>query len=45
MSDPLRAHLLAALTAILVSLGGLVGGQAGLVIAFIMALGMNVFSL
>ncbi len=37
--------LLAALTAILVSLGGLVGGQAGLVIAFIMALGMNAFSL
>ncbi|MGE8940399.1 zinc metalloprotease HtpX [Leptospira interrogans] len=37
--------LLAALTAILVSLGGLIGGQAGLVIAFVMALGMNVFSL
>ena len=37
--------LLAALTAILVSLGALVGGQTGLVIAFIMALGMNIFSL
>lgn len=37
--------LLAALTAILVSLGALVGGKAGLVIAFIIALGMNVFSL
>jgi heat shock protein HtpX len=37
--------LLAALTAILVSLGALVGGQTGLVIAFIIALGMNVFSL
>lgn len=37
--------LLAALTAILVSLGALVGGQTGLVIAFILALGMNAFSL
>ena len=37
--------LLAALTAILVSLGALVGGETGLVIAFIMALGMNAFSL
>ncbi|MCL4767123.1 MAG: zinc metalloprotease HtpX [Hyphomicrobiaceae bacterium] len=37
--------LLAALTAILVSLGALVGGQTGLVIAFIFALGMNAFSL
>ena len=37
--------LLAALTAILVSLGALVGGQTGLVIAFIIALGMNIFSL
>ena len=37
--------LLAFLTAILVSLGALVGGETGLVIAFIMALGMNAFSL
>jgi heat shock protein HtpX len=37
--------LLAALTAILVSLGALIGGETGLVIAFIMALGMNAFSL
>ncbi len=37
--------LLAAMTAILVSLGALVGGQTGLVIAFIIALGMNAFSL
>ncbi len=37
--------LLALMTAILVSLGALVGGQTGLVIAFIIALGMNAFSL
>lgn len=37
--------LLGVLTAILVSLGALVGGETGLVIAFIMALGMNAFSL
>jgi heat shock protein HtpX len=37
--------LLALMTAILVSLGGLVGGKTGLVIAFIIALGMNLFSL
>ena len=37
--------LLAAMTAILVSLGALVGGETGLVIAFILALGMNAFSL
>ncbi len=37
--------LLAALTAIMVSLGALVGGQTGLVIAFVIALGMNAFSL
>ncbi len=37
--------LLALMTAILVSLGALVGGKTGLVIAFIIALGMNIFSL
>ncbi|MFA5900710.1 MAG: zinc metalloprotease HtpX, partial [Hyphomicrobium sp.] len=38
------AMLLAALTAIFVALGALVGGQTGMVIAFIIALGMNFFS-
>jgi heat shock protein HtpX len=37
--------LLAVLTAIFVSMGALVGGQSGLVIAFLIALGMNVLSL
>lgn len=37
--------LLALLTAIFVAVGGLAGGQTGMVIAFIMALGMNAFSL
>lgn len=37
--------LLAALTAILVSLGALIGGQTGLVIAFLIALVMNIVSL
>lgn len=39
------AMLLALLTGIFVALGALVGGQAGMVIAFVVALGMNVFSL
>lgn len=38
------AMLLAVLTAIFVALGALVGGQAGMVVAFIFALGMNFFS-
>jgi len=38
------AMLLAALTAIFVALGGLVGGSTGMVIAFVLALGMNFFS-
>lgn len=38
------AMLLAALTAIFVALGALVGGQTGMVIAFVLALGMNFFS-
>ena len=37
--------LLAALTAIFVAMGGLVGGQTGMVIAFVLALAMNMFSL
>ncbi len=37
--------LLAILTGILVALGGLVGGSSGAFIAFIIALGMNMFSL
>src|ERR1700733_5578031 len=37
--------LLAALTGIFVAMGGLVGGPPGVVIAFVLALGMNMFSL
>jgi heat shock protein HtpX len=37
--------LLAALTGIFVAMGGLLGGSTGMVIAFIVALGMNGFSL
>jgi heat shock protein HtpX len=36
--------LLAVLTAMLVVIGGAIGGQQGMVIAFVMALGMNFFS-
>jgi heat shock protein HtpX len=39
------AMLLAMLTAIFVALGGAIGGQQGMVLAFIVALGMNAFSL
>lgn len=39
------AMLLAVLTAIFVALGGLVGGQTGMLIAFFIALAMNLFSL
>lgn len=39
------ALLLAALTGIFVAMGAAVGGKGGMVIAFIVALGMNVFSL
>ena len=38
------AMLLAVMTAIFVALGGLVGGGTGMVIAFIVAMGMNFFS-
>jgi heat shock protein HtpX len=36
--------LLAVLTAMLVVIGGAIGGQHGMLIAFVMALGMNLFS-
>ena len=39
------AMLLAALTAIFVAMGAAIGGQQGMVIAFLVALAMNVFSL
>lgn len=39
------ALLLAALTAIFVAVGAAVGGKSGLILAFIMALGMNAMSL
>lgn len=38
------AMLLALLTAIFVGMGALVGGEAGMLIAFIVALGMNLFT-
>jgi heat shock protein HtpX len=39
------AMLLAFLTAILLAMGAVIGGQSGLIVAFIVALVMNVFSL
>src|SRR5256885_13418616 len=36
--------LLAVLTALLVLIGGAIGGQQGMLIAFVLALGMNFFS-
>ena len=39
------AMLLALLTAIFVAIGGLAGGKTGMIIAFVVALGMNAFSL
>jgi heat shock protein HtpX len=45
MSYVKTAMLLALLTAIFVAIGGLAGGQTGMVIAFIVALAMNAFSL
>ena len=38
------AMLLAVLTAIFVAVGALIGGQTGMVVAFVLALGMNFFS-
>ena len=39
------AMLLAVLTTFFVALGGFVGGKSGMVIAFVIALGTNAFSL
>jgi len=36
--------LLAVLTAMLVLIGGAIGGQQGMLVAFVVALAMNVFS-
>src|SRR5262244_2407818 len=45
MSNVLKTGLLlAVLTAMLVVIGGAIGGQQGMVIAFVVALGMNFFS-
>lgn len=44
MSYARTALLLAALTGLFVAIGGLVGGQGGMMIAFLMALGMNLFA-
>ncbi len=38
------AILLAAMTALFMGVGAMIGGQTGMVIAFVIALGMNVFS-
>ena len=44
MSYARTALLLAALTGLFVAIGGLIGGQGGMMIAFLMALGMNAFA-
>ena len=44
MSYARTAVLLAAMTGLFVFVGGLIGGQMGVIIAFVIALGMNVFS-
>ena len=36
--------LLAVMTAIFVGMGALIGGEVGMIIAFLIALGMNFFS-
>jgi len=38
------ALLLAALTGLFVAVGGLIGGGTGMVIAFLIAVGMNAFA-
>src|SRR5271170_1604087 len=38
------AVLLAALTGLLISIGGMLGGRGGMMIAFVLAIGMNFFS-
>ncbi|MCR6629440.1 MAG: zinc metalloprotease HtpX [Magnetospirillum sp.] len=44
MSTAKTAVLLAALTALFMALGALLGGQGGMIIALLMALGMNLFA-
>lgn len=44
MSYARTALLLAALTGLFIAIGGMIGGQSGMMIAFLMALGMNAFA-
>lgn len=44
MSTARTALLLAALTALFVAIGGMIGGQTGMVMAFLLAAGMNAFA-
>lgn len=44
MSTAKTAILLAALTALFMAIGAMIGGQGGMVIAFLLALGMNAFA-
>lgn len=44
MSTAKTAILLAALTALFMALGAMIGGKGGMMIAFLMALGMNAFA-
>ncbi|MBC7905504.1 MAG: zinc metalloprotease HtpX [Rhodospirillaceae bacterium] len=44
MSTAKTALLLAALTALFMAIGAMIGGQSGMVIAFMMAAGMNAFA-
>lgn len=44
MSTTRTAILLAALTGLFVAIGGMIGGQSGMMIAFMIALGMNAFA-
>lgn len=44
MSSAKTALLLAALTALFMAIGAMLGGQGGMMIAFLMALGMNAFA-
>ena len=44
MSYARTALLLAALTGLFVAIGGLIGGHGGMMVAFLMALGMNTFA-
>lgn len=44
MSTARTAILLAVMTGLFVAIGGMLGGQSGMMIAFLMALGMNAFA-